>query len=140
MSTTAELGRAHRYQLPGDTPYDLTILTWANGTYLSLRAQRRLEVEHGIRCLVVDLRWIAPMPIDDMVDTAEATGRVLIVDETRRSGGVGEGITAALVERGVGATISRVAAADSFVPLGAAANLVLVSEDDIMAAAVRSVR
>ncbi|MDG2234302.1 MAG: transketolase C-terminal domain-containing protein, partial [Ilumatobacter sp.] len=71
---------------------------------------------------------------------AEATGRVLIVDETRRSGGVGEGIIAALVERGVGATINRIAAADSFVPLGAAAKLVLVSEDDIVTAASRAMR
>jgi len=140
VATTAELGRAHRYHPSGDASCDLTILTWANGTHLSLRAQRRLEAEHGIRCLVVDLRWIAPMPIDDMVDAAEVTGRVLIVDETRRSGGVGEGIIAALVERGVGATINRIAATDSFVPLGAAANLVLVSEDDIVAAASRSVQ
>jgi pyruvate/2-oxoglutarate/acetoin dehydrogenase E1 component len=140
VTATAELGRAHRYRPSGDAPCDLTILTWANGTYLSLRAQQRLETELGIRCLVVDLRWIAPMPIDDMIDAAEATGRVLIVDETRRSGGVGEGIIAALVERGVGATISRVAAADSFVPLGAAANLVLVSEDDIVTAASKAAR
>ena len=139
-TATAELGRAHSYRPAGDAPCDLTILTWANGTYLSLRAQRRLEAEHEIRCLVVDLRWIAPMPIDDMVEAAEATGRVLIVDETRRSGGVGEGIISALVERGVGATISRVAAADSFVPLGAAADLVLIGEDDVIEAASRSVR
>jgi 2-oxoisovalerate dehydrogenase E1 component len=140
VTATAELGRAHRYRPSGDAPCDLAILTWANGTYLSLRAQQRLETELGIRCLVVDLRWIAPMPIDDMVDAAEATGRVLIVDETRRSGGVGEGIIAALVERGVGATINRIAAADSFVPLGAAAKLVLVSEDDIVTAASRAMR
>ena len=57
---------------------------------------------------------------------------MLVVDETRRSGGVGEGIVAALVERGVDVTIDRIAAADSFVPLGAAANLVLVSEDQIV--------
>ncbi len=139
-TTTAELGRAHSYRPAGDAPCDLTILTWANGTYLSLRAQRRLEAEHAIRCLVVDLRWIAPMPTDDMVDAAEVTGRVLIVDETRRSGGVSEGIIAALVERRVDAAISRVAAADSFVPLGAAANLVLVGEDDIVAAATTAMR
>jgi 2-oxoisovalerate dehydrogenase E1 component len=140
VTTTAELGRAHTHRPPGDAPCDLTILTWANGTYLSLRAQRRLEAEHGIRCIVVDLRWIAPLPVSDMVRAAEETGRVLVVDETRRSGGVGEGIIAALVERDVDAGITRIAAADSFVPLGAAANLVLVSEDDIVAAAWRSVR
>jgi 2-oxoisovalerate dehydrogenase E1 component len=139
VTGTAELGRAHGFHPPGDAPCDLTILTWANGTYLSLRAQRRLEAAHGIRTVVVDLRWIAPMPVDDMVEAAEATGRVLIVDETRRSGGVGEGIVAVLVDHGVRARIARVAAHDSFVPLGAAANLVLLGEDDIIAAATQLV-
>ncbi len=37
VSTTAELGRAHNHRPPGSAPCDLTILTWANGTYLSLR-------------------------------------------------------------------------------------------------------
>jgi 2-oxoisovalerate dehydrogenase E1 component len=140
VTTTAGIGRARSHDPPGDGPCDITILTWANGTYLSMRAQRRLAADHGIRCRVVDLRWIAPLPVDDMVEAAEATGRVLVVDETRRSGGVGEGIVTALVERSVNAGISRVSAADSFVPLGAAANLVLVSENGIVEAAVSATR
>ena len=132
VSGTAELGRARTYHPPGDEPCDLTILTWANGAYLSIRAQRRLEIDHGIRVAVVDLRWIAPLPFDDMIAAAGETGRVLVVDETRHSGGVGEGIVTGLVERGFGGTIGRIAARDSFVPLGAAANLVLVSERDIV--------
>ncbi len=116
---------------------DGTILTWGNGCYLARRAQRRLVHEHGEHWRVVDLRWLAPMPVEAMAREAEATGRVLVVDETRRSGGVGEGIVTALVEAGFRGDIGRVAAADSFVPLGAAAELVLVSEDDIIAATRR---
>jgi 2-oxoisovalerate dehydrogenase E1 component len=70
-----------------------------------------------------------------MLREAEASGRVLVVDETRHCGGVGEGVVTALVEHGFRGPISRVAGADSFVPLGPAANLVLVSEDEIVAAA-----
>jgi len=140
VTTTAVLGRARTSRPVGDTPCDVTIITWANGAYLSLRARRRLEVEHGVRCVVVDLRWIAPLPIDDMLAAADETGRVLVVDETRRSGGVGEGIVTALVEHGFGGRIDRIAAEDSFVPLGAAAHLVLVSEDDIVGRVLESVR
>jgi hypothetical protein len=61
----------------------------------------------------------------------DATGRVLAVDETRHSGGVGDGIVTALVENGFGGRIIRVASRDSYVPLGDAANTVLLSEDDI---------
>jgi 2-oxoisovalerate dehydrogenase E1 component len=61
---------------------------------------------------------------------------VLVVDETRRSGGVSEGVIAALVDRGFTGPLARVASVDSFIPLGAAANHVLVSEADIERAAL----
>ena len=54
----------------------------------------------GIGARVVDLRWLAPLPVADLVREAAATGRVLVVDETRRTGGVGEGVLAALVDAG----------------------------------------
>jgi len=60
---------------------------------------------------------------------------VLIVDETRRSGGVSEGIIAALVDGGFRGTISRVNSADSFIPLGDAARSVLLDEATVLRAA-----
>ncbi len=63
---------------------DLTILTWGNGLPMSLRVARRLE-QRGIDARVVDLRWLAPLPIEDIAREAVATQRVLVVDETRRS-------------------------------------------------------
>ncbi len=130
--THVPIGRARTYGDGGD----LTILTFGNGLFLSLRAARRLE-QQGVHCRVVDLRWISPLPIDDLLREARATGKVLIVDETRRSGGVSEGVLAALVDDGFLGRMSRVTSKDSFIPLGAAAKLVLVSEDEIVAAAER---
>ncbi|MDH5333170.1 MAG: thiamine pyrophosphate-dependent enzyme, partial [Thermoleophilia bacterium] len=75
---------------------DVTLVTWGNGLYLSLRAARRLA-RHWVRARVVDLRWLAPFPLDDVLREAGATGRVLVVDETRRTGGVSEGVLAELV-------------------------------------------
>jgi 2-oxoisovalerate dehydrogenase E1 component len=118
---------------------DLTIVTFGNGVRMSLRVARRLE-SSGISARVLDLRWIAPLPVDDILREAAATGRVLIADETRHAGGVGEGVVTALVERGFAGRIARVASKDSFVPLGDAANLVLLSEDEIAAAAQALVR
>lgn len=125
---------------------DLTILTFGNGVPLSLRAAASLSAagtggggvhdgHDAVRCRVVDLRWLAPLPVADMLREANMTGRVLVVDETRHTGGVGEGVIAALLEAGFAGPIARVAGADSFIPLGAAANLVLVGEDDIVTAA-----
>jgi 2-oxoisovalerate dehydrogenase E1 component len=66
-----------------------------------------LLADEGVRMRVVDPRWLMPLPIDDMVREANATGWVLVVDETRHSGGVGDGIVTALVENGFGGRISR---------------------------------
>lgn len=103
--------------------------------YLSLRAARRLQEDFGEHWRVVDLRWLAPLPIEDMINEGLATGRVLVVDETRHSGGVGEAIVTAMLSQGHRGGLQRIAARDSFIPLGAAADLVLVGEDDIVAAA-----
>ncbi len=115
---------------------DVLIVTWANGLLLSLRAAKRLASQ-GISCRVFDLRWLAPLPIEQVLAHANKVGNVLVVDETRHSGGVGEGVVTGLVEAGFDGAIARVAARDTFIPLGDAANLVLVSEDDIIAAVQR---
>ncbi|HKC28850.1 MAG TPA: transketolase C-terminal domain-containing protein [Jatrophihabitans sp.] len=113
---------------------DLTIVTFGNGVRMSLRVARRLAAE-GVGAQVLDLRWIAPLPWRDIRLAAARTGRVLVVDETRHSGGVGEGVLALLTESGYRGRVARVASQDSFVPLGAAANLVLLGEDEIESAA-----
>lgn len=115
---------------------DLTIVSYANGLWMSLRVARRLEQE-GIRVRVLDLRWLHPLPIDALVPHAAATGRVLVVDECRASSGVADTIAAELHERVPGLTLARVVGADCYIPLGEAANLVLVSEDEIEEAARR---
>ena len=70
-----------------------------------------------------------------MLVEAQRTGRVLVVDETRHDGGVGEGIVTGLVEHGFAGPIRRVSSQNSFVPLGTAAQHVLLGEDDIEKAA-----
>ncbi len=113
---------------------DLTIISWANGLWMSLRVAARLRAE-GLDARVLDLRWLAPLPLEDVLREAGVTGRVLVVDETRRTGGVSEALFTALVEGGFRGPMKRVCGADSFIPLGDAANLVLVQEADIEAAA-----
>jgi 2-oxoisovalerate dehydrogenase E1 component len=118
------------------TGRDLLIVSWANGLWMSLRVAERLRRDHGIDARVLDLRWLAPLPADEIHQQAELTGRVLVVDETRATGGMSEGILTALVDAGYRGAMRRVAAADSFIPLGDAANRVLVQEEDIQIAAV----
>ncbi|WP_066906635.1 thiamine pyrophosphate-dependent enzyme [Millisia brevis] len=118
---------------------DLVLVTFANGVPMSLRAAERLRAEHGIDARVVDLRWLAPLPIDDVLREANAVGKVLVVDETRHSGGVGQAVITGLVEADFEGRMARISARDSFIPLGDAALEVLISEDDVIAAARRMV-
>ncbi|WP_305789373.1 transketolase C-terminal domain-containing protein [Symbioplanes lichenis] len=122
------IGRAQTY--PVGSGEDLTILTFGNGVRMSLRVAAQLAAE-GYGSRVVDLRWLSPLPTADLLREAAATRRVLIVDETRRSGGVGEGILAALVDGGFVGAVRRIAGADTPVPLGPAAQHVLIGEDAI---------
>jgi 2-oxoisovalerate dehydrogenase E1 component len=128
------IGQGRAY--PGGGQENLTLVTFGNGVPMSLRVARRLAAD-GIRARVFDLRWLAPLPAEQLLAEASRTGRVLVVDETRRSGGVSEGVITALIDAGYQGRISRVCAADTFIPLGDAANLVLVSEPEIEAAARR---
>jgi 2-oxoisovalerate dehydrogenase E1 component len=116
------------------TGQDLTIVTFGNGLRMSLRAARRLAAE-GVDCRVLDLRWLAPLPLDDLMREASATGRVLVADETRRGGGVSEGVVTALIDAGFRGEVARVTSDDSFIPLGEAADHVLLSEEKILGAA-----
>ncbi|MEV5832397.1 thiamine pyrophosphate-dependent enzyme [Nocardia sp. NPDC052112] len=124
------VGRARGYGDGGD----LTIVTFANGVPMSLRVAQRLS-SRGIRARVLDLRWLSPLPLDDLLHHARATGRVLIADETRHTGGISESLCTALIDAGFDGPIARVTSADSFIPLGPAAGTVLLDESRIESAA-----
>ena len=116
---------------------DLTIITFANGVPMSLRAARVLSEQHGLEARVVDLRWLNPLNADFILQESRATGRVLVMDESRRTGGVAEAILALIHERaGDQVKARRLNAEDTFVPLGPAADCVLPLEADVIRAAL----
>jgi len=130
------LGEGRIYEAGADD--ELTIVTFGNGLWMSLRVQKRLR-ERGIKARVFDLRWLSPLPYAQIAEHVAATGRCLVVDECRATaGGPSPLILARLAEDPdlAGCVLRRVAAVDSYVPLAAAANLVLVQEPDIEHAAM----
>lgn len=115
---------------------DLLIVTFGNGVPMSLRAAKQIAEETGKKTRVLDLRWLKPLNAAAIAKQAKACGHVLVVDEGRRTGGIAEEIFTLLDEQGdPEIKKARVVGADSFIPLGEAANLVLVQEADILAAA-----
>ena len=124
------VGRARTHGHGGD----LLIVSYGNGVRMSLRVADTLRAD-DIGVTVMDLRWLSPLPTEDLLEAVRRHDRVLVVDECRRSGGVAESVLATLMDNGIGIPMARVCAQDSYIPLGPAAGTVLVSESDIVAAA-----
>jgi 2-oxoisovalerate dehydrogenase E1 component len=115
---------------------DILIVTYGNGLRLSLRAARRLFKEIGRRARVIDLRWLNPLPVDAVGRHARECSAVLVADECRATGGgIADAVIASLAEAGYSGRMGSVRAVDSYVPIGPAANLVLISEEQILASA-----
>jgi 2-oxoisovalerate dehydrogenase E1 component len=112
-------------------------VSYGNGVRLSLRAAKRLKEEQGLSVRVLDVRWLNPLPLDAIRAHAAACGRVLVADECRATaGGIADAVVAALAESGFSGPMRSVRAVDTYVPLAAAANLVLIAEAQIAAAAL----
>ncbi len=115
---------------------DIAVITFGNGVHLSLRAARVLEEKHNVKARVVDLRWLQPLNEQAVARHAKECGRVLVVDEGRRSGGISEQLFTTLVEQcDPVPPMSRVVGHDTYIPIGPAALEVLPSEVDIVQAA-----
>lgn len=127
------LGEGRVYQPEAS---DLVVFTYGNGVPMSLRAAVRIEEEQGWQVRVVDLRWLVPLNAGFIAAQAADARRVLVVDEGRHSGGVGEGVITALVEAGLGhLPLQRVSGADTYTPLAGAAMCVLPSDNALVSAA-----
>ncbi|WP_229688473.1 thiamine pyrophosphate-dependent enzyme [Micromonospora yangpuensis] len=114
---------------------DLALVTFGNGVPMSLRVAGALARQRRVDARVVDLQWLSPLPAASLRAALGGIDRVLVVDETRAGGGVSEAVVAALVDGGFTGRISRVNSVDSYVPLGPAADQVLLGEDEVRAAA-----
>ena len=105
---------------------------------LSLRAMRMLQAQ-GVRARVLDVRWLNPLPLEAIRRHAWECGRVLVADECRATGGgiadADDAVISSLAEGGFRGPMGSVRAVDTYVPLAAAANLVLISDQQIAEAA-----
>ena len=118
---------------------DLAIVTYGNGTFLSLQAQQLLAAQ-GVAARVIDLRWLAPLPDEALLAATAPCGKVLIVDECRITGSQSEALMALFAEKQPGAPAARLAATDSFIPLARAATYTLPSRDMIVVKALEMIR
>ena len=117
---------------------DLTIVTYGAMVHKSVEAARTLEGD-GVGVEVIDLRTLLPLDEDAIVESVQRTGRLLVVHEDTRTGGIAGEIAIRVSERAfewLDAPMLRVTAIDAPVPYsGSLEDYFLPQVDDVVKAA-----
>lgn len=97
---------------------DVTIIAWLLMRHYAMQAAETLKAE-GVSVEVIDARSLSPFDYETIGASVRKTGRVVIVEEGPKTGGVGAELSAGITERfsdSLKAPIQRVASADVPVP------------------------
>ena len=130
-----------RYEIPlgkarvRRTGADLTLVTYGGMVPVSLRAVAA-AAEEGFDVEVIDLRTIYPWDVDTVTASVDKTGRLLIVQEPQRTGGVAAEVAAEVAERcgySLEAPIRRLTATDAPWPQFAIERHALIDTTQVLA-------
>jgi pyruvate dehydrogenase E1 component beta subunit len=114
---------------------DVTLMAWGGMMKETRQAADKLAAA-GVSAEVVDVRSLAPLDIEPLVESVSKTGHAVVIHEAPRSVGIGAEIVAQLQERcmyDLEAPIARVTGWDIHVPLKMAEHHYLPSTDRIVA-------
>lgn len=118
---------------------DLTIVTYGSMVHKSQEAAATLSEHDGFEVEVLDLRTLLPLDDEAIVESVKKTGRILIVHEDTRTGGIAGEIAMRVNEKAfewLDAPILRVTAIDAPVPYaGTMEDFFLPQTSDIVTAA-----
>ena len=101
---------------------DLTIIAFSAMVPKAIEAAEKLA-EEGIKCTVIDPRTTSPLDEESILESAEETGRVVIVDESTPRCSIASDISSIIVDKAfkaLKAPIKKVTAAHSPVPFSPA--------------------
>ena len=101
---------------------DLTVVTYGAMVHVSLEAATTLQAEDGISVEVLDLRTLLPLDEDAVVESVKRTGKLLVVHEDTRTGGIAGEIAMRVNEKAfewLDGPVLRVTAIDAPVPYSA---------------------
>lgn len=76
---------------------DITVITYGLPVHFALQAAEELEQE-GISTHILDLRSLQPLDTEAILEAASKTGKVLIIHEDNKTGGVGAEVSAIIAE------------------------------------------
>jgi pyruvate dehydrogenase E1 component beta subunit len=118
---------------------DVTIIASLLMMHFSLKAAEMLEGE-GISCEVIDPRTLWPLDLDLILQSVQKTGRVVIVEESPKQGGVGAEIGVQVCEHipdYLLAPVARIAAPNTPAPFAPVLEKLYVPQPERIADRVR---
>jgi pyruvate/2-oxoglutarate/acetoin dehydrogenase E1 component len=118
---------------------DVTIIASLLMMHFSLRAAEMLEKE-GIDCEVIDPRTLWPLDMELILGSIRKTGRVVLVEESPKQGGIGAEIGAQIAEHipdYLLAPITRIAAPNTPAPFSPVMEKLYVPQPERIANTVR---
>jgi 2-oxoisovalerate dehydrogenase E1 component beta subunit len=117
---------------------DLTVVTYGMMVHRTLEVARTLSRDEGVEVDVLDLRTLLPLDENAVVKSVRKTGKLLVVHEDTRTGGIAGEIAMRVNERAfewLDGPVLRVTAADTPVPYaGTLEDAVLPRPSDIATA------
>ena len=119
---------------------DVSVISYGAYVHAALRAAEGLQTE-GIEAGVLDLRSLAPLDREAVLAAARRTGKVLIVHEDSRTGGIGESIAAVIQEEAfewLDAPVRVIGALDTPVPYSPPLEDVFLPSETQIADAIRA--
>ncbi|WP_027963051.1 alpha-ketoacid dehydrogenase subunit beta [Halalkalibacillus halophilus] len=134
---TLELGKAETKR----EGKDITLIAYGAMVHAALKAAEELE-EENIQAEVIDLRTIAPIDVDTIIESVKKTSRAVVIQEAQRKAGIAASIVSEIQERAIlhlEAPVLRVTAPDTVYPFSEAEEIWLPNHKDIVEKAKESI-
>ena len=77
---------------------DVTIVTWGAMVHVALEAAENAS-KRGVEVEIIDLRTIQPFDVETCVDSTLRTGRLIVLQESQWTGGLGHTVSSRILEQ-----------------------------------------
>lgn len=114
---------------------DVTLVTYGAMTLTALAAAEEVAPEMDVE--VLDLRWVSPIDYDGVLESVRRTGRLVVVQESWRTHGVGAEVAATVAEQAFSSlktAVRRLGAPHEPMPPADAEHKYVVQQKDIVQA------
>ena len=118
---------------------DITLISLGVGVHRCLEAAKILDTQ-GISSCVIDLRSVAPLDKEAVLESVAETGRMLVVDEDYQRFGLSGELAALVLEAGLSVSFGRVCTEDTIPYSREEEREVLPNAERIVGLAVRLVQ